>query len=55
MQLSLEQKILGGVLQPDHQIEGYVKSLEPYLAYFIKILKRSKRSSLSLRAAFRSL
>ncbi len=45
--LALDQKICEGIFQPDEQVKGYVKSLKPYLDYFLQIISRKNASKLS--------
>ncbi|MDE2001773.1 MAG: hypothetical protein KGI60_04395 [Patescibacteria group bacterium] len=52
MALGLEQSVRRGVSDFRKQVEGYVKSLVPYLEYFVKILQRSKRVNLSFEGWF---
>jgi hypothetical protein len=47
MTLAFEQKVRDGVHDFRMQVEGMVKSLEPNLEYFVKILERSKKANLS--------
>lgn len=47
--LALDQKICEGIFQPDEQIAGYVKSLKPYLNYFLRIISRKNKSKVSFR------
>ena len=53
--LALQQKVRDGVLDFTAQVEGYVKSLEPYLGYFVHILKRSKGVNLSFEGLFSAI
>ena len=52
VRIGLEQKVRDGVLDLNAQIEGYVLSLEPYLEYFVKVLRRSMKVNLSFEGLF---
>jgi hypothetical protein len=47
--LSLHQKIVGGVLQPDDQMRSFVLSTKPYLKYYLNMIERKKKVKLSFK------
>ncbi len=53
--IALEQKIRDGVLDFRQQVEGYVKSLEPHLEYFVRILKRGQKVKISFKGLFSAI
>ncbi|TSC77852.1 MAG: hypothetical protein G01um101429_923 [Parcubacteria group bacterium Gr01-1014_29] len=46
--LVMENSVLGGVLQPQDQIDGYVDSLKPYLDVFRDIILRSLKCGVAV-------
>lgn len=46
--LILEQRILGGVLQPQQQIKAYVASLDPCLEFFRNTIMRARERGLAV-------